>query len=159
MDHKNHDKVFFASFGKVMGALFAIFMLCIVAARWVVESSDLNLDPEASARLAERIKPVAQVVTDPAALLKMAAANKVARAAYSGEQVMQKICGACHGSGMLGAPKTGDKAAWAARLSASGGLNGLVSSAIKGINAMPPRGGDADLSDDEIKAAVELLIK
>jgi len=159
VEHKNHDTVFFKTFGLVLGALLAIFFVCMIAARMVNAGAEVYQDEGAQARLAERIKPVAQVVTDPAALMQMAAATKVARAPYSGEQVVQKVCGACHNTAMLGAPKTGDKSAWGARLKANGGLDGLVASAIKGKNSMPPRGGDADLADAEIKAAVELLLK
>lgn len=158
MEHKNHDTVFFKTFGLVLGALFAIFFICVIAAR-LVDTGEVYLDEGAQARLAERIKPVAEVVTDPAVLMQRAAATKVARAPYSGEQVMQKVCGACHNTAMLGAPKTGDKAAWASRLKANGGLDGLVASAIKGKNSMPARGGDADLADAEVRAAVELLLK
>lgn len=158
MEHKNHDQVFFRTFALVLGALFGIFFICIVAAR-LLDTGEVYADGGAEARLVERIKPVGQVVTDPAVLVKMAAANKVARAAYTGEQVMQKVCTACHSAGLLDAPKTGDKAAWASRLKSNGGLDGLVASAIKGKGAMPPRGGDADLSDAEVKAAVELMLK
>jgi cytochrome c5 len=53
----------------------------------------------------------------------------------------------------------GDKAAWSARKSAAGGADGLAASAIKGKNSMPARGGNADLSDDEIKATVGLMLQ
>lgn len=157
MDHKDHDKVFFANFGMVMAALFGIFFVCILAAN-LIDSDDERADPAQVARIAERIKPVGSVVTDPAALVKVAAAAP-ARAAMSGEQVNAKLCAGCHGAGVLGAPKTGDKAAWASRLSAAGGIDGLAASAAKGKNAMPPKGGDPSLSDDEVRAAVEYLLK
>ncbi len=157
MEHKDHDKVFFANFGKVMAALFGIFFLCVLAARLLVSGNGSD-DPAQLERVAERIKPVATVVTDPAALVKVSAAAP-ARAAMSGEQVNTKLCAGCHGAGVLGAPKTGDKAAWQARLSATGGLDGLVASAAKGKNAMPAKGGDPSLSDDELRAAVEYLLK
>lgn len=156
MSH-DHDQKFFVSFGLVMGALFGIFFICIIAAR-IITGGDDAPDAQALARLEDRIRPVGQVVTDPAALLKMAAA-KPAREPYTGEQVVTKICGACHNNGMLNAPKVGDHAEWNKRKAAAGGLDGLVAIAIKGLNSMPPRGGDPDLSDAEIKAAVEVLIK
>ncbi|MEQ1440151.1 c-type cytochrome [Fontimonas sp. SYSU GA230001] len=157
MEHKDHDKVFFANFGKVMAGLFGIFFVCIVAAA-IVSGHDKKADPDALARIDERTRPVGQVVTDPAALIKVAAAAP-AREPMSGEQVNGKLCAGCHGAGVLGAPKAGDKAAWSARLSAAGGVNGLVTHAIQGKNAMPPKGGDPSLSDDEIRAAVEFLLK
>lgn len=155
MEHKDHDKVFFATFGAVLAALGAFFFVCIAAARLLVP--DHGPDPEALAQLEERIRPVGLVVTDPAALVKVS--TKPARAPYSGEEVLTKVCNTCHVAGVLGAPKEDDKAAWSARASAAGGLDGLTASAIKGKNSMPPRGGSPDLSDDEIKAAVGAMLK
>ena len=63
---------------------------------------------------------------------------------------------ACHASGAAGAPKTGDKAAWAPRIAT--GIPALIKSATNGKNAMPAKGGAADLSDGEIKAAVEYIV-
>jgi len=62
---------------------------------------------------------------------------------------------ACHAAGVAGAPKLGDKAAWAARV--GGGSDALTASVIKGKGAMPPKGGSA-ASDADIKAAVEFML-
>ena len=158
MAHKNHDQVFFINFGMVLAALFGIFFVCIVAAR-LLDAGDEHADPHAQARLEERIKPVGQVITDPSVLVKMAAASQASREPMTGEQVYAKVCTGCHAAGVLNAPKVGDKAAWSERLKAQGGLEGIVKKAISGINNMPPRGGDASLSDDEIKSAVEHMLK
>lgn len=155
MEHENHDKKFVATFGIVLAALGAIFFICIIAARIIIPEP--GPDPEALAQLEKRIRPVAMVFTDPAALVKVAAA-KPERAALSGEQVLTKVCNTCHVSGLLAAPKNGDKVDWTARSAAAGGLDGLTASAIKGKNSMPARGGDPDLSDAEIKAAVTLMV-
>lgn len=155
MEHQDHDKVFVATFGAVLAALGAIFFICIIAARMLIP--DHAPDPEALTQLESRIKPVGQVVTDPAALVKVS--TKVARAPYTGEQVLANACNACHQVGVLGAPKEGDKAAWSVRAGSAGGLEGLTASAIKGKNSMPPRGGNPDLSDEEIKAAVGLMLQ
>lgn len=156
MDHKDHDKVFFANFGAVMAGLFGIFFVCIVAAS--ILASEDEPKPEAIALIHERVTPVGTVITDPAALVKVSAAA-VAREPYTGEQVNAQLCAGCHAAGVLGAPKTGDKATWNTRLSTEGGLDGLVDYAIKGKGAMPPKGGDASLSDDEVRAAVEFMLK
>jgi len=66
-----------------------------------------------------------------------------------------QVCTACHAAGVAGAPKLGDKAAWAARLPA--GVDGLTASVIKGKGAMPPKGGSS-ASDAEIKAAVAYMV-
>ena len=73
----------------------------------------------------------------------------------SGETIYNTACAACHATGVARAPKTGDKAAWAPRMAT--GAAALLASATNGKNAMPPRGGSADLTDDELKAAVEYL--
>lgn len=155
MEHKDHDKVFVSTFGLVLAALGAIFFVCIIAARMLIPEQAPT--PEVLAKLEERIKPIGQVVTDPAALIKVKA--KVERAPFTAEQVLSNACNACHTAGILGAPKDGDKAAWAARAAAAGGLEGLTASAIKGKNSMPARGGNPDLSDEEIKAAVAAMLK
>ena len=63
---------------------------------------------------------------------------------------------ACHGTGVAGAPKFGDKAAWAPRIKQ--GKDALHASALKGKGAMPPKGGNASLSDDAVKAAVDYMV-
>jgi len=96
-----------------------------------------------------RIQPVARVEMQKAALPSDGKPR-------SGETVYNTICKACHEAGVAGAPKAGDKAAWAPRIST--GIEALLNSATKGKNAMPARGGAADLTDDELKAAVEYLV-
>ena len=61
----------------------------------------------------------------------------------------------CHGAGIAGAPKFGDKAAWAPRLAT--GIDTLYKVALTGKGAMPPRGGNKDLSDADVKAAVDYM--
>lgn len=74
------------------------------------------------------------------------------RSARSGEQVVKTRCGNCHLTGKDGAPKIGDRDAWIGRTSK--GLDAVVASGIHGRGAMPARGGLADLSDAEMRAAV-----
>lgn len=106
----------------------------------------------------QRMSPVGQVEVDPASLA--AAANKNAagaKAARSGQAIYQSFCVACHQMGIAGAPKFGDKAAWAPHMAK--GINTLYQNAIKGINAMPPKGTCMDCSDDEIKATVDYMVE
>jgi cytochrome c5 len=158
VEPKNHDQVFIINFGTVLGILFGIFFICIVAAR-LLDSGSEHADVQTQARLEERIKPLATVVTDPSVLVKLAAATQASRPAMTGEQVYAKVCTGCHATGVLNAPKVGDKAAWGERLKAQGGVDGVLQKAISGLNAMPPRGGDASLSDAELKAAIEHMLK
>lgn len=74
----------------------------------------------------------------------------------TGDQVVQERCQECHASGKSGAPKLGDMNDWKPRL--KNGVAPLVKSAIKGHNDMPARGGLANLSDAEMKAAVEYMV-
>ena len=65
-------------------------------------------------------------------------------------------CQSCHATGAAGAPKTGDKAAWKARIAA--GMDTMVTNAIKGKGAMPPKGGRPNLTDAQIKAVVKYMV-
>jgi cytochrome c5 len=118
--------------------------------------------------VAERIKPVgsvpaADIEKGPSPLLPAPAPAVVAAvgsdagkaAAPDGKAVYDAACQACHTPGVAGAPKLGDKAAWASRLSA--GIAGLQASALKGKNAMPPKGGNPSLADADVKAAVDYM--
>ncbi len=76
-----------------------------------------------------------------------------------GNAIVTATCFACHSIGLLESPKIGDKEAWDKRLQANGDMAGLVKSAIIGKGAMPARGGNAALSDAEVKAAVEFMMQ
>ncbi len=76
--------------------------------------------------------------------------------AADGKAVYDKTCVACHASGVANAPKFGDKAAWAPRIAT--GRDALIASVTKGKGAMPPKAGAANLSDDDIKAAVDYMV-
>lgn len=99
----------------------------------------------------DRIAPVATVSMNAA---PVAAANAGKR---SGEELFNAACVACHGSGVMGAPKAHDKGAWSSRL--GGNLKALVASAIKGKGAMPPKGGAGDATDEELSKAIEFMMK
>ena len=82
--------------------------------------------------------------------------EKVAGQVRDGETIYNTVCTACHSAGLAGAPKTGDKAAWAPRMAA--GFDAMLKNASNGKGAMPAKGGAADLTDAELKAAVEYLV-
>jgi cytochrome c5 len=75
-------------------------------------------------------------------------------AARKGEQIVKARCAVCHETGVDGAPKIGDRQAWVERIARARGVDLLVSSAIHGYGPMPPRGGLADLTDAEVRAAI-----
>lgn len=103
--------------------------------------------PADDAAANERIKPVSSVSV-------AGAAGAAATGNRSGEEIYKAVCVACHGAGVAGAPKTGDKAAWAPRIGV--GLDNLVKSAKAGKNAMPPKGG-ADANDVELARAIVFM--
>jgi cytochrome c5 len=82
----------------------------------------------------------------------VAPADPAAAGARSGEWVVKAECSKCHQGGVEGAPRIGDRAAWAPRLRV--GLDKLVASAVHGHGGMPPRGGAADLGDAELRGAI-----
>src|SRR6267378_5782101 len=116
--------------------------------------------------IAKRLQPVGRVefgAADAAAGSKGPAAPKSRAAAASaapqkpdGKKVYDTTCMVCHAAGVAGAPKLGDKAAWAPHL--MHGTDGLLQSALKGKGAMPPKGGNPSLSDDEVRAALEFMV-
>jgi cytochrome c5 len=101
------------------------------------------MTPEA---VAARIQPVGRVEFG---------AARGAAGARSGEEIVKSVCAACHQAGVANAPKIGDHKAWAPHIKE--GLKDMVATAIRGKGAMPPRGGDASLSDDEVARAVVFM--
>lgn len=91
----------------------------------------------------ENIKPVAEV---------QVADASGAKAEKTGEEVVTAVCSMCHTAGLMESPKLGDKGQWAPRIAQ--GYETLVKHAIEGIRNMPARGGNPDLSDNEIASAV-----
>ena len=154
-DDHGHDRVFVATFLGILAVLVGIAVVIGVIAN-NIDNND-GLDPVTLEKTAQRLEPVAQVYTDASQMPAPAAAPEAD--SRSAEEVVQTVCAACHNSGLLGAPKVGDKADWAARLKAEGGLSGIQAAAIAGKGSMPPRGGDASLSDEQMDAAVVLLSK
>ena len=73
-----------------------------------------------------------------------------------GQKTYQATCQACHNSGAAGAPKLGDKEAWAPRIAT--GVDAMLAIAIKGKGAMPPKGACAACTDDDLKAAIEYMV-
>jgi cytochrome c5 len=96
-----------------------------------------------------RIQPLAKVKLAPPA-----AATSSVPGSRSGEELYKAVCGACHETGVAGAPKTGDKAAWAPRIGL--GLVTLTKTSITGKGAMPPKGG-SDATDEELSRAIAYM--
>lgn len=121
-------------------------------------------EPAAPAAPAAKAPAEAESPAAPAASAAAPAASAPAQAAQAaapavsadaGKKVYDSACVACHATGVAGAPKTGDKAEWAKRLQK--GADTLHANAIKGIGAMPPKGGSS-ASDADVEAAVDYML-
>jgi len=145
---------------------FAAPVFLIVATVQII-TGGLTVDPTSLAMseeaVAARLKPVGEVrlagAADAVAAPVVANAQPAAAAAAkpkSGLEVYQQVCAVCHGAGIAGAPKTGDKAAWKPRIAQ--GVATLYTHAIGGIRMMPAKGGNPSLADAEVKAAVDYLV-
>ncbi len=113
----------------------------------------------ATTAAAPAVAPAAPAAPAPAAATTAVAAAEPAKA-DAGNAVpalYTQLCQTCHATGVANAPKLGDKAAWAPRIAAAKDIDGLTASAIKGKNAMPPKGGST-ASDAEIKAVVSYMV-
>ena len=123
----------------------------------VVESAGGAAPASAQAPSASASPPkaTAQAASTPAAAVATTkAAPEAAKA--DGKKVYDTACMACHGPGVAGAPKFGDKTAWAPRLKQ--GMDALYAAALKGKGAMPAKGGNASLPDADAKAAVDYMV-
>lgn len=108
--------------------------------------------------IAKRLEPVGKVCIQGEECKGMeVAVTAGGGGAKTPDEIIAKHCTACHSTGLLGAPKIGDTAAWKERADHQGGLDGILAKAITGINAMPPKGTCADCSDADLKGAIEKM--
>jgi cytochrome c5 len=148
------DRDFMTRFVLVLSVLVLLAAAFFLAARLisVAQRTAVQDDPNAAtqARVEERIRPVGRVVT-------RAVEEDVTPVRRSAADIYRGLCAACHDTGAADAPLKGDEAVWVERLGQ--GLDTVVRHAIEGIGAMPPRGGDPSLSDEEVRAAVVYLLE
>lgn len=127
----------------------------IFIALW--SSVTFALSDENLVRIAARIAPVGQVNIEKAPPMSTTVAPITSQDMSAGQKTYEKYCTVCHQNGLAGAPKFRDAADWQARIDAKNN-DELAASAIKGLNAMPPKGSCSDCSDDVIKAAIEYML-
>jgi cytochrome c5 len=169
------DTHFFNVFSMVIGLLVAVAIGIFALARIVASSTqDMQVvtDPEYTKSVAARLAlPSQEAVAghDNSALeIKPAAGQTVAAAGTvgapkNGKELFEQVCSTCHGQGIAGAPKAGDKAAWAARIAE--GKPTLYSHALQGYSGgpgggvMPPKGGRTDLPDDLVRQGVDYMVQ
>lgn len=162
-----HDKKFFNIFSIVLAGLILIAAGIYALARVVASNTQVpqvQADPAMKAAILERIAPVAKLAVagkDNSALAPAKPAAAAPAAELAGDQVYNMACVACHGAGVAGAPKFGDKAAWAPRLAK--GADTLHKHAIEGFQGqaglMPPKGGRVDLADKSVMNAVDYMMQ
>ncbi|MFO8024834.1 c-type cytochrome [Thiohalophilus sp.] len=152
MDQKDTD--FMKIFVGILIGLLVFMVLAIIFANAISnkDSVDVQNDSRVQASIEERIAPIGEVNT--AEVTQQTA--DAGGGAGDGKSVYDSACMACHASGAAGAPILGDKGAWEDRIAK--GDDTLFDHAINGFKGMPPRGGNADLSDEEVKAAVEYMV-
>ena len=132
-------------------AAFLVPIICIVLLVQYVTGSPktgAGSDSQSKEAVAARVAPVADQN------FKLVDAN-APKQLQSGEDVFKATCTGCHGTGALGAPKVGDKAAWGPRIAQ--GYDTLLSHALKGFKQMPAKGNNPDLDDVEVGRAIVFM--
>lgn len=166
------DSQFFNVFSVVIGMLVAVAIVLMILARYIGANEQLEnvvKDERYVAGVEERVAPLVRVAVagqDNSALAIKDAAPGGATAAAApampknGAEVYATVCQVCHAAGVAGAPKAGDKAAWAPRIAQGTAM--LYKHALEGYTGkagmMPAKGARADLSDDLVKAGVDHLV-
>ncbi|MBU3694219.1 MAG: cytochrome c5 family protein [Rhodocyclaceae bacterium] len=140
----------------IIGAVVAVPLTAALLGGFATSSQVPPLpkaDADSPDAVLARLKPVGEYV--------LAAADADAGGAVDGAKVYNGLCAGCHAVGAAGAPKAGDKGAWGPRIAK--GKDTLYNHAINGFQGsngvMPARGGNPKLTDDEVKAAVDHLVK
>lgn len=165
------DQSFVRQFGMLLVGLCILTVLLIVMASVIYSREPKETNPNVPKQTAARIAPVGAVYAGNTGRAAMAAAQEAAaKAAASqvafggstdGKTVYEGLCHSCHTAGIAGAPKLGDKAAWAPRIAE--GLDTLVKHAIEGYkgpdgNMMPAKGGMPSLTDEQVKNTVHWIV-
>jgi len=168
---RNHDAVFLKHFSQVIAILVGITIALILLGMYINSLKPAEANPVAEAALLARIQPVGAVYAGATgAAAQAAAASAAAEAAkgqvayggtLDGSTIYGNLCTGCHTAGVNKAPQL-VKAQWAARVAQ--GVDTLHSHAINGFNGpdggvMPAKGGNPALSDEQVKATVDWMLK
>lgn len=157
------DKVFIKYFSIVLVLLILFTIVIIYIARHAGHKEPEPI-PSKDIAISERLKPVSGVYAGEAGAAARQAASASANAepkvafdgSLDGEMIYTAVCAACHATAVLGAPKPGSPEM---ALRAEAGMDVLFDNAVNGINSMPARGGRPDLSDDQMHAVLEFMVK
>jgi cytochrome c5 len=155
----SEDKKILSDLGVTIGVLVIIAIVISFVAIGLVDEKPMSAAAEK--KVLDRIKPLGELATTLAEAKKASPIVEppvvVATEPMSAEQVYNTACMACHSTGVAGAPKTGDVAAWAPRIAQ--GESVLFEHATKGFKGMPARGGSAQLSDADVTAAIDYMVE
>jgi cytochrome c5 len=166
------DTHFFNVFSMVIGLLATITIVLFAFARIVAsrtQEAQILTEPDYSKSVASRIEPVAHEAVagqdNSAMAIKVespaGAGSAVPAMPKNGTELFEQTCSVCHGQGIAGAPKAGDKAAWAPRIAEGKAV--LYEHALQGFQGktgvMPPKGGRTDVPDDLVKQAVDHMVQ
>jgi cytochrome c5 len=160
---ESSDWHFFNAFSLVLGFLIVFAIILFAVARVIgvdTQNRYEQLDPIRLKEIDQNIVPFAHVAVaghDNSALAVLTAPKNTAAANVptTGEQAFTQVCSACHATGINGAPKIGDRAAWGPRIAQ--GKDALYSHAINGKGNMPPRGGTT-WPDAAIRMSVDYMV-
>jgi cytochrome c5 len=158
---ESSDTHFFNSFSLVLGILIVFAIILFGVARSIgaaTQGRDVLLDPLNTKQVQQNIAPFAKEAVagkDNSALSIAVAPATAADVPTTGEAAFTKVCSACHTSGVNGAPKIGDHAAWGPRIAQ--GKEMLYKDAINGKGNMPPKGGTT-WPDATIKMTVDYMV-
>lgn len=161
------DRTFIRFFSYMIGTMVILTVIVFVIAQ-VVAGNGTNAaavakmkETKNSTAIAERMKPVGRVLVRATKGTLNSIIPTANAGGASGKGTYDTACVACHGAGIAGAPKMADKANWKPRIAQ--GNKVLYGHAIKGYAGkkgfMPPKGGNASLSDAAVKAAVDYMVK
>jgi len=163
------DTHFFNTFSLVIGLLVVVALGIFALARSVAsetQEKQMLVESHYLKGVSERVQPFARVAVagQDNSALKIEATTPAGSAApalpKNGDELYEQACKACHGAGIGGAPKAGDKAAWGPRIAQ--GKDTLYDHALHGFTGkagmMPAKGGRVDVSDDLVKQAVDHIV-
>ena len=158
------DSAFVRQFSGVIAGFVVLTIALIFLARYMQPESDVDANPSQGVLAEQRIAPVGAVRYGEAGAAALAEAQAVAtetapagEIVVNGPEVYGGLCKTCHDTGVAEAPIPGSEQ-MAAR-ETERGLDGLVQNVLNGLNAMPPKGGNPALTDEQIQAAVEFMLQ
>ena len=167
---EKQDSQFITVFSVVIGLLVVVAVILFALSRNVAahtEDIEVFTDPQYVATVQERTAPFAREAVagqNNSALAIQSPAGRGPTVALAvpknGKQLFEQVCSTCHGPGLVGAPKAGDKMAWASAIAE--GKASLYQHALHGYTGktgtMPAKGGRTDLPDALIKQGVDYML-